>query len=254
MKHYVYKIIDIKTGEFYFGSRSHEFPQTDKYMGSYKVWQPENKSRLIKEIISDDFETRTDAIQFESEIILKYINNPLNRNYNIPNKGFNTSGLDVCSKDAFIKRYGNDEGIKRYGSWLYSIKTTMKEKMTSMSKSEKKEKFGNPGKKNPNYGNVWSDDWKAEQSKRMVEYYKKNKAPRLGTLHTDDTKKKMSENKKDYYKNNQHSSKGIKFTENQKKNISMALKSQPKVICPHCFIITTKGNATRWHFDNCKNK
>lgn len=254
MKHYVYKIIDPITNEFYIGSRTHIEPKNDKYMGSYKVWNPVDKNRLLKEIISDAFETREEAIEFESQLISNNIDNPLNRNYNIPNKGFNTTGLDVCSKDAFIKRYGKVEGISKYNSWLNNIKNTMKEKMNSMTDEERSEKFGSSGEKNPNYGNNWSDDWKSEQSKRMIEYYKNHTPPRKGATHTENTKKKMSEFRKEYYKNNSHPKLGIKYTDEQKNIIKEALKKQPKVTCPYCGIITNKGNASRWHFDNCKNK
>jgi hypothetical protein len=193
MKHYVYKIIDIKTGEFYIGSRTHRTPKNDKYMGSYKVWKPDDKNRLLKEIISDKFETRADAIEFESQLISKYIDNPLNRNYNIPNKGFNTTGLDICSKDAFIKRYGNEEGIYHHNNWLNNIKNTMKHKMNSMTDEERSKKFGSAGDKNPNYGNSWSDEWKDAQSKRMVEYYKNHKSSNLGKKFDENWKHNISE-------------------------------------------------------------
>lgn len=93
MKHYTYKLIDAVTGEFYFGSRSHEEPENDNYMGSMVTWKPEDKSRLIKEIIKDDFETREDAIEYESELISETIDDNLNRNYYIPSKGFHTFGI-----------------------------------------------------------------------------------------------------------------------------------------------------------------
>jgi ribosomal protein L37AE/L43A len=252
MKHYVYKIIDPITNEFYFGSRSHINPIKDNYMGSYKVWKPDDKNRLLKEIISDKFETRADAIEFESQLISKYIDNSLNRNYNIPNKGFNTTGLDICSKDAFIKRYGNEEGIYQHTNWLNNIKNTMKHKMNSMTDEERSKKFGSVGNKNPNYGNIWSDEWKDEQSKRMVEYYKNHTPARRGATHNEETKKKMSEFRKEYYKNNANPRLGIKYTDEQKNILKEALKKQPKLSCPHCGVTTNKGNAMRWHFDNCK--
>ena len=48
MKHYVYKLEDKKTKEFYFGSRSCKCEIiNDKYMGSPKTWKP-NKDKLVK--------------------------------------------------------------------------------------------------------------------------------------------------------------------------------------------------------------
>jgi hypothetical protein len=254
MKHYTYKITDPVTGEFYFGSRSHNNPEVDSYMGSYRVWEPEDKSRLIREIIRDDFVSREDVVENEAELISEYINDILNRNYYIPDKGFHTLGLDVCSKDSFIKRYGNEEGIKRHTKWLDGIKNTMKKKMKSMSKLERRSKFGFTGESNPNYGNAWSEDWKREQSKRMKEYYKKHEPPRKGATHTEEAKQKLSEFRKEYYKNNPSPNKGNKYTEDQKNNIRESLKTQPRVTCPYCGITTNKGNAQRWHFDNCKSR
>ncbi len=36
MKHYLYKITNIYTNEFYVGVRSNKDPESDKYMGSSK--------------------------------------------------------------------------------------------------------------------------------------------------------------------------------------------------------------------------
>lgn len=89
---YAYKVTDKTTNEFYYGSRScYGNPNTDAYMGSMVTWKP-NKKNLIKEIIKDDFNSRDELMQFESTIIKENINNPLNRNYHIPNKGFHTDG------------------------------------------------------------------------------------------------------------------------------------------------------------------
>jgi hypothetical protein len=93
MQHYVYKIIDTKTNEFYIGSRTHIEPQNDSYMGSYYTWNPEDKSRLIKEIIKVGFKSREDAIEYEANLIEEYIDNKLNRNYHIPHKGFHVTGI-----------------------------------------------------------------------------------------------------------------------------------------------------------------
>jgi len=30
--------------------------------------------------------------------------------------------------------------------------------------------------------------------------------------------------------------------------------NKPKLICPHCNMASSSGNAKRWHFDNCKHK
>lgn len=91
--HYTYIIKDIKTNEFYIGSRTCKGKSLDdlKYMGSMVTWKA-NKNNLVKQILKDDFQTRDQAIQEEARIIKENIDNPLNRNYNVPGKGFHNSG------------------------------------------------------------------------------------------------------------------------------------------------------------------
>lgn len=38
MKHYLYKITNIETNQYYVGVRSHKDPNIDKYMGSSSIW------------------------------------------------------------------------------------------------------------------------------------------------------------------------------------------------------------------------
>ena len=64
---------------------------------------------------------------------------------------------------------------------------------------------------------------------------------RIGHKHTEETKLVLSECKKGI-KNPNYGNKGSWNTANS------------KVECPHCKIITNKGNFTRWHGDNCKQK
>jgi hypothetical protein len=88
MYHYVYKLTEESTGNFYYGSRTCRCePKDDLYMGSMLTWKP-NKKLLKKEIIKFDFKTREDAIMQESKLISESIKNPLNMNFRIPNKGF----------------------------------------------------------------------------------------------------------------------------------------------------------------------
>ena len=80
MKHYVYKLTEQITNEFYYGVRSCNCnPIEDSYVGSMVSWKP-NKDNLIKEIVSE-FESREEAVKFESNIITENIKHPLNRNY-----------------------------------------------------------------------------------------------------------------------------------------------------------------------------
>lgn len=91
--HYTYRIDDIETNEFYIGSRSCDGSVENdfEYMGSMVVWKP-NKKQLKKTILNSNFLSREDAILEEINLIKENINNPLNRNYNIPGIGFHNTG------------------------------------------------------------------------------------------------------------------------------------------------------------------
>jgi hypothetical protein len=96
-KYYVYKLTDIKTNEFYIGSRGFlgEISK-DKYMGSPKTWKP-NYVKVKKEII-DIFENQKDAILFERELIINKINDKLNMNFSIPHPNITRENL-ISAKD-----------------------------------------------------------------------------------------------------------------------------------------------------------
>lgn len=101
--YYVYKVEDFETGQFYIGSRGCICnPEEDvKYFGSMSVWKP-NKAKLIKTILFNNFNTREDALNKEADLIKENIDNPLNRNYHIPNKGYHVNGMMTA-----IDRDGN---------------------------------------------------------------------------------------------------------------------------------------------------
>jgi hypothetical protein len=93
--HYIYKLTNIHTGEFYYGSRTCKCnPSDDIYMGSMKIWKP-NKADIIKEIILSNFNSREDALKAESILINENINHPLNRNYSSPDGKFIRLGPPV---------------------------------------------------------------------------------------------------------------------------------------------------------------
>ena len=111
MRFYVYKLEHVETGEFYFGSRGCKcLPEKDvKYLGSMYVWKPD-KNKLIKTILKDVI-SREEAYIYEAKLIEENINNTLNRNYHIPNKGYNTYGI-IFVKDKngnFLQILKNDE-------------------------------------------------------------------------------------------------------------------------------------------------
>lgn len=118
-KYYVYKLTDKFTNEFYFGSRGCFCEiADDPYMGSMSVWKPD-KNNLIKEIIKDGFNSKDESIEFESNIIKENINNPLNRNYHIPNKRFHTDGSagSLYKTKKILLEKAKEAGIEVKSKW-----------------------------------------------------------------------------------------------------------------------------------------
>ena len=133
MYHYVYKIEDPATGEFYFGSRTSLcLPSDDtSYKGSMRTWKPEDTSRLVKTILNESFASRDEANFYEYDIIKLHIKDPLNRNYSLPGPEFHTVGKD-CSKDK-NGFFGKNHACE----------------------TKKLQSRSNTGSKNPSYGKKW---------------------------------------------------------------------------------------------------
>lgn len=200
--HYVYKLIDVNTGQFYIGSRTCECnPEEDNYMGSPYTWKPIMEN-LSKEIIKDDFETREEAIEYESNLIGENINDQLNENYHIPNKGFHCQGITGSSH------------------WMYGKKHTEETKMKMSNNhvdvsGKNNPMYGKRGRLNPRFGATHTDDAKLEMSlirkkwwnglseekrekaiKKLKEIKPDNSGknnPMYGKHHSDETIKKMRE-------------------------------------------------------------
>lgn len=112
--HYVYRITDPITNDYYIGVRSCKCKvENDSYMGSYCSWEPDDDSRLIKEILKDDFVTREEAVMYEASLIKSHIDDKLNRNYHIPNSGFHTYGR-VSVKDEDGNTFSVSKDDERY--------------------------------------------------------------------------------------------------------------------------------------------
>jgi len=140
MNHYVYKIIDKKTKEFYIGSRSCKCNvDDDNYLGSPIHWKP-NKNRLQKEIIKDNFINRKGAFKYEAALIIKNLDNPLNMNYHIPGIGFTMIGkkhTEQSKQKNREKHLGKvcSEETKRKMSESHKGKIKSKEHRKNLSKS-----------------------------------------------------------------------------------------------------------------------
>ena len=78
--HYVYKLYDEFTGEYYYGVRSSDVhPKNDSYMGSMVTWKVD-VSKLKKEIVGI-CNSREEAVQLEKLLIKSNSYSCLNRNF-----------------------------------------------------------------------------------------------------------------------------------------------------------------------------
>lgn len=240
MKHYVYKITDIKTNQYYIGCRSHKNPKSDSYMGSMQTWKPENKNMLVKEIIADDFKTREEAIEFEAILIEKCIDDKLNENYHIPNKGFHVVG------------------VPKTPEWRRKVSAALS------------------GKNNPMYGKQHSENSikkikECRSNQILTERQLQNlRTMNSGKIFTPNHKSKISESLKKHYSLNDVWNKGIKMNELHRKKVSEAKLGKPlsdihkkklsesakkrkRIKCPYCLKEGQKSIMIRWHFNNCKH-
>lgn len=84
-----------------------------------------------------------------------------------------------------------------------------------------------------------------------------NKGKKLAP-NSEESNKKRSDTLKEKYKNQEHHMKGKEPWNKGKKCPQIGQKriglKMEKFECPHCGIFVNKGNSTRWHFDNCRNK
>ena len=74
---------------------------------------------------------------------------------------------------------------------------------------------------------------------------------------TEEEKEKRSKTLKERYRNQEHHSKGVEPWNKGLKGVQEAWNKgveMEKIECPHCGKMSDKGNAKRWHFDNCKLK
>lgn len=75
-----------------------------------------------------------------------------------------------------------------------------------------------------------------------------------GRKHTEDAKIKISESKIGVPRSQEMVEflKARKMTDESRKKLSDSVRNTPKRECPHCGKESSPSNASRWHFDNCK--
>lgn len=86
----------------------------------------------------------------------------------------------------------------------------------------------------------------------MSDAIKGENHPNFGKHHSDETIRKISE----ATKGEKHHNYGKPRSKETIRKMSEAQKGKPqrKIQCPHCKMMGSIGNMTRWHFENCKFK
>lgn len=98
-------------------------------------------------------------------------------------------------------------------------------------------------------GRVRTPAHRANLSKSNTGVQAGSKNPMYGKTHTDEVKQAHSER----MKGNQNS-KGRVLSEESRAKMSARAKNRVKSPCPHCGVICSGSNYTRWHGDNCRSK
>jgi hypothetical protein len=192
--HYVYKLTNPNSGEFYYGSRTCKCnPADDTYMGSMVSWKVD-KSKLVKELINTNFETRKDALEYEAKLITENIKHPLNRNYNIPGNEFCNTGKTFT-----------DEHIDKLRK-SHLGKSLSKEHRVKISKA--------------NIGRILTENTKLKISNAIS-----------GITRTDETKLKISIKLKEIFSNKtNHPFYGKNLTDIHKNNLRNSKKNKCKPV------------------------
>lgn len=115
------------------------------------------------------------------------------------------------------------------------------------------QKCGRSGPDNGMYGKTHSNETK---EKWRNDERRKHRGEDNG-MHGKPCYYKMSAEEIENWKSNiSKAGKGRKFSDDHKAKLSIANKGKkrPLITCPHCGKEGGKGNMTRYHFDNCKQK
>ena len=235
MKHYIYKIICIVTGKYYYGMHS-TANLYDGYFGSGKILgnsvRKHGQNNHLLEIL-EYLPDRNSLKQREKEIVTEdLIKDPLCMNLKVGGEGGSEKGIfrsEETKAKISIAKKGTAQSLKHRENNAKSrrgkqLSTITKERM-SASKI---------GKKLPQFSEEHLQKLSDARKKRII---------------SEETKLKTSES----LKGNKNGL-GWKPSEEQKMKQKDALIGKPKqkVECPHCHKIGGKPAMIRFHFDNCK--
>lgn len=105
---------------------------------------------------------------------------------------------------------------------------------------------------------------RTEETKRKIGESSKGRQTFLDKTHTEDSKKKISDKNKGKVRSQEfkdkcrENAKGRKVSEETKLKISeIKLGKKLNMVtrtCPHCGVVGSGANMSRYHFDNCKEK
>jgi hypothetical protein len=220
MFYYVYKIINLLNGKFYYGAHSTD-NMDDGYMGSgtylNRAFDKYGKENFTKEIIGF-FESESDMFAYETIIITDSILND-----------------DTCYNLASGGRGGSIRQNRKSFTGSHSEET--KEKLRR-KRSGKKHSEDSKLKMSENN---WSKKDPEAQRKHASEAAHKSHENRDYSLVTreaqsETSKQQISDSLKEYFAVNGHHASG---------------KAKKKIECPHCKKLIAINTAKRWHFDNC---
>lgn len=212
------------TGKLYFGKTTDKDPI--KYPGSGTYWKNHIKKHgkhLVETIWFCLFYDRAECVKFslnfseQENIVLS--DEWLNL---IPENGLRGGGRPgkrgPLSKEEILRR----RELRRIrGTDIVTEETRQK-----LSKAAK-------GKRTWIVGKHHTAETKEKQSKALI-----------GRFVSEETRAKKSA-----------SLKGKKWSEEYRQKQIAYIKNRPILQCPHCTVSSkSKGNMTRFHFDNCKNK
>jgi hypothetical protein len=143
-----------------------------------------------------------------------------------------------------------------------------KKKISAAFTEERRRKYSKRCSGTNNFGKTNTREWRDRQSKRMSgegnpmygltrelnPNFGKEKPESFYTKHENTWTKEKRQIHAKRLSGKNNGMYGKKCPEERARKISESNKKSKKLTCPHCSKIANKGNALRWHFDNCKFK